>query len=844
MLLRKLVITVLFLFLSACGGSEDTITIPGGNQITTDTTPPSITEFKDFDSGSGTGLSQYLEVIYDEDIDPLSPSPTIQPTVAGTWTVVRGNALQFNLDSNALYQPSTQYVVYIPAGIKDLTGNATTVQRDYAFYTEAGSSSSDTTPPTITSTSPADNATDVAITTGIQLTFSEPINTPALWSGYVMILDNQMNTVPTTANYDMASNILTLTPQSPLSNGTMHTISVQGLGGAVADSAGNYFTYLWDTSFTTIAGQVVTPLAITSHVPAQYSSDISVDTTAITVTFDQDIDQTTLASNTFYVAPKVTQNDSNTALTGTITYDSSTMTATLTLDPSQLTYGTTYAMVLRSSIATSLGGTLPNSYYGDFVTSLQANTPPTASDFSYNFDFDLATDVNWQTLSSAADYDSDSLTATIQTDGINGSFTVSGATLTYTPNSGATSDSGIITINDSNGGTVNANVTVTSRTWQSISNGGFNVFGIKTDGTLWAWGSNPFGELGQGVDSVNVTTPIQIGTDTDWAVVAAGMSHGLALKDDHTLWSWGHNLFGQLGDGTITVMEADGTTYNTNNDSYTPQQVGSSSWYKIAAGSYSSFAFDISGNLYAWGRNEDGQLGIGSNIDASVPTQVGASSGWTAVSSGPDTSSAQAHSLGIMGGNLYVWGGNDHSQLGDNSTTSTNTPTQLGTASWNKVSAGEGFSVAIKDDNTLWTWGDDIAGQLANGTGHVDATAPVQIGSDTWSAISAAQRFVLALQSDNSLWSWGTNFYGQIGDGTRTIMTLNTSTSQYEVTDDQQKDAPVQIGTDTDWSSVSAGAQLSQALKSNGVRYGWGRNDGGYTGTGLTDEYVLTPTTR
>ena len=131
-----------------------------------------------------------------------------------------------------------------------------------------------------------------------------------------------------------------------------------------------------------------------------------------------------------------------------------------------------------------------------------------------------------------------------------------------------------------------------------IAAGSYHTLAIKSDGTLWAWGYNYSGQLGDGTTS-NKTTPVQIGTGTNWSQIAAGGYHTLAIKSDGTLWAWGYNSYGQLGDGA-----SGGGNYKT-----TPVQIGTgTNWSQIAAGGYHTLAIKSDGTLWAWG-NYYGQLG-------------------------------------------------------------------------------------------------------------------------------------------------------------------------------------------------------------------------------------------
>lgn len=195
----------------------------------------------------------------------------------------------------------------------------------------------------------------------------------------------------------------------------------------------------------------------------------------------------------------------------------------------------------------------------------------------------------------------------------------------------------------------------TDTNWAKINSGDDYSIAIKSDGTLWAWGYNVNGQLGDGTN-VNKNTPTQAGTDTKWKAISGGLYHTLGVKNDGTLWSWGYNVVGELGDGTFT---------NRN----TPGQVGvDSNWFQVAAGYDHSFGLKNDSTLWAWGYNNMGQLGDGTTIDKNIPVQVNTTR-WIFMSGG------HAHSLAIDAAKTIMsWGKNTTGQLGDSSYTNRSSP--------------------------------------------------------------------------------------------------------------------------------------------------------------------------
>ncbi len=202
----------------------------------------------------------------------------------------------------------------------------------------------------------------------------------------------------------------------------------------------------------------------------------------------------------------------------------------------------------------------------------------------------------------------------------------------------------------------------TAADWKSGAITDQNSFAIKTDGTLWAWGDNYYYQLGIGDDWNDKWSPTQVGTDTDWKAVSARYRHVLAIKTDGTLYTWGDNEYGQLGNG-------DSGKYK---QVKAPARIGTDSdWASVYAGSYHSFALKTDDTLWAWGLN-GGTLGDGTTDLKSTPTMIGADTDWAFIATQHDITFAIKND-----GSLWAWGENMWGQIGDGTTDDKLMPTRI-----------------------------------------------------------------------------------------------------------------------------------------------------------------------
>ncbi|MFZ5469582.1 MAG: hypothetical protein ACOZIN_09105 [Myxococcota bacterium] len=354
---------------------------------------------------------------------------------------------------------------------------------------------------------------------------------------------------------------------------------------------------------------------------------------------------------------------------------------------------------------------------------------------------------------------------------------------------------------------------------RALSVGASHTCARKMDGSLWCWGDNNYGQLGDGTTITSVFPP-QAPILTGVTAVAAGTIHTCAHKADGTLWCWGANNFNQLGDGTNTqrvspvqVMSAPGVPFSIVTE--------------VATGAFHTCARKMDYTLWCWGWNNAGQLGDGTNTQRAFPVQVNASSGsFAQVSAGEFHTCARK-----TDGSLWCWGSNGDGRLGDGTTVDRTTPVQVRDLATNvalsniaQVAVGATHTCARKIDGTLWCWGRNFFGQLGDGT-TTNRAAAVQVTALSGVVdVSAGNAHTCAAKSDNTVWCWGTNGNGRLGDGT----TVDRTT-------------PVQVSTLSGVAAVAAGTLHGCARKSDGTLWCWGGNSSGQLGVGASTGDVLAP---
>ncbi len=326
---------------------------------------------------------------------------------------------------------------------------------------------------------------------------------------------------------------------------------------------------------------------------------------------------------------------------------------------------------------------------------------------------------------------------------------------------------------------------------------------LMSDGTIRAFGYNLYGRLGYATEGDYSSVPGTVSGITTAAAVSAGTGHSMALLEDGTVMTWGTDYSGELGRELLSMGSGD------------PGEVeGLAAARAVSAGGGFCLALLVDGTLAAWGNNQYGHLGDGTDRNRSSPVSV------QAIEDASFIASSQHHSLSVLqDGTIRGFGYNAYGQLGNEDTAAALVPVEvLGVANAKEVSASWYHSLAVTTDGAVLAWGRNNSGQLGVG-GDTGSTVPVEVPGITGAvAVAAGDNHSLALLADGTVLGWGSNDDGQLGDGTSTA-----------------SDVPIPVPGIEDAVAIAAGAHQSHALLEDGTILSWGANTLGWLGDGTTD---------
>ena len=374
-----------------------------------------------------------------------------------------------------------------------------------------------------------------------------------------------------------------------------------------------------------------------------------------------------------------------------------------------------------------------------------------------------------------------------------------------------------VTVTDKKSGeTTSADVYVLGEedvTFPQIETQNYSTVTLKSNGEIWSYGYNGYGQLGTG-DTTYKVLPTYTGIN-NITQISLGGTHTLALDTEGHVWSWGYNGYGELGNGTTTSSTEKVQVKSPDGEGVLENIVA------ISAGNYHSIALDKDGNVYTWGYNGYGQLGLGNTTNTVLPVKVDDLEGIIKIEAGNYTSY-------VIDNNNHLWstGYNYYGELGNGSTSNRSKFTQIQTLeNVSDVSASETNStIVLLSDGTVWGFGNNTNNQLTT----VGGATPQQLkGPDGMlkdiTSISVGYYTGYAITSEEKVLAWGLNNYSQLASGT----TETKSTPVYM----KEKD-----GNDfTDSMIVSGGRYSAELAKSDGTVWGVGYNGYGNIGDGTTN---------
>ena len=374
----------------------------------------------------------------------------------------------------------------------------------------------------------------------------------------------------------------------------------------------------------------------------------------------------------------------------------------------------------------------------------------------------------------------------------------------------------------------------------SIWGGARGTIVLKSDGTVWTWGGNANGKLGIGeTNTVRALVPVEVHGASNVLflnsvqAIMGGETHYVALKSDGTIWSWGWNGLGELGDGTT-------------NDAWTPIQTGLTAnppltnVIKLGGRPYFTLAVKSDGSIWAWGMNQLGQMGNGtvnplSGPQVTVPVMVSNSAPGGPINSPMQVTCGYQFGAALLtNGTVWTWGSGSHGELGNGTTGSSYFPAQVpGLTNVRAISAGWFHILALKADGTVWAWGDNSHGELGDGTTINRSNAVQVLSVSNIVVVSGGDSHSSALAADGTVWKWGRNDVGELGNGATNAIP-NPAPAQILVDKFGASFSNVVMLSARDYHNI--------AVKADGSVWMWGANDQGQCGDGTTNDlYAPSP---
>ena len=350
--------------------------------------------------------------------------------------------------------------------------------------------------------------------------------------------------------------------------------------------------------------------------------------------------------------------------------------------------------------------------------------------------------------------------------------------------------------------------------WRQVSAGRQTTCAINTGNSLYCWGNNERGQVGDGTPESAHPTPSRVGAVGVWSIVSAGSSHTCGITTAKNLYCWGGNEYGQTGDGS------------TNNPRLTLYRVGGAGvWASVSAGGGHTCGITTAKNLYCWGRNDQGEIGDGTVVSPHLPLfRVGGAGVWSKISAG------ELSTRGLTTAqNLYCWGSNGLGQMGNGSNTTPQlTLTRVGAAGvWTRFSARAQTVCGITTAENLYCWGYNEFGQVGNGESglFLSQRTPVRVGGvGVWTGASVGGYHSCGITEAKNLYCWGLNSFGQVGNGAAEVAPHL---------------AMSRVGAAGVWASSSAGDAYTCGITTASNLYCWGDNRMGQIGKGSVSENQL-----